>query len=235
MRGPRLSQLRPPELHTGWMVGDEQLLAAVATGDDDAFAVFYRRHLDPLLAFLGRRLPAAEQAFDLAAEVFAIVALSPSEFRGDGSASAWLYGIARNVLRSSLRRRQVDDAARRRLGVEPVPLTDVDLAAVQQRAVAGAGTLTALLEALPEPTRRALLARVAEEREHPQITAELTCSPHARARATAGTATIAVDRLEGQLRAGVRRRHRRVSRPAPDGPSGETASAAARCSTAAAG
>jgi len=160
------------------MQTDEELLARAARGDGEAFGAFYRRHLDPVIAYLRRRVPAPEHAFDLAAETFAIVALHPGDFRGEGPATAWLYGIARNVLRSSLRRRRIEANARRRLGVEPTPLDDADLAGVEERASAGGPALVAALEQLPEPTRRALLARVVEERTYPEIAAELECSEH---------------------------------------------------------
>jgi RNA polymerase sigma factor (sigma-70 family) len=160
------------------MQTDEELLARTASGDDDAFAAFYRRHLDPVVAYLRTRVPAPEHAFDLAAETFAVVALDAGDFRGEGAATAWLYGIARNVLRGSLRRGRIEAGARRRLGAEPTPLEDADLEAVEERAAAGGGALDLALTALPEPTRRALLARVVEEREYPEIAAELQCSEH---------------------------------------------------------
>jgi RNA polymerase sigma factor (sigma-70 family) len=170
---------------------DEQLLVAVASGDDRAFAVFYRRHADGLIAFFRRRVAAPEQAFDLAAETLAVVALRPGDFRGDGLAVAWLYGIARNLLRSSLRQGRIEDAARRRLGAEPTPLTDADLLAVEERAAAGSDALQAALADLPEPTRRALLARVVEEREYPDIAEELECSEHVvRQRVSRGLARL---------------------------------------------
>jgi RNA polymerase sigma factor (sigma-70 family) len=160
------------------MQTDEELLARTARGDDDAFAAFYRRHLDPVIAYLRQRVAAPEQAFDLAAETFAVVALEAGRFRGDATATAWLYGIARNLLRESLRRGRIEAGARRRLGVEPTPLGDEDLLAVEERATAGSASLDAALGELPEPTRRALLARVVEERDYPDIAAELDCSEH---------------------------------------------------------
>ncbi|HMJ35702.1 MAG TPA: sigma-70 family RNA polymerase sigma factor [Baekduia sp.] len=155
---------------------DGDLLRAAAAGDDVAFSVFYRRHLDGVLAFLRRRVADPELAFDLAAETFAAVILAAPDWRGDGEPAAWLYGIARNKLRESLRRGRVEDAARRRLGLEPVDLDDEDLRRVEERAGAGAGDLAARLDELPEPTRRALLARVVDEREYAEIAAELACS-----------------------------------------------------------
>ena len=116
-----------------------------------------------------------ELAFDLAAETFAAVILGRRRTRrGDGAPAAWLYGIARNKLRESLRRGRV--RGRRRAGgwaLEPVDLYDADLSAVEERAAAGATQLSTMLDELPEATRRALVARVVDEREYAEIAAEL--------------------------------------------------------------
>jgi RNA polymerase sigma-70 factor (ECF subfamily) len=155
---------------------DDALLRAAAAGDDAAFALFYRRHLDGVVAFLRRRVGDPELAFDLTAETFAAVVLAAPGWRGEGEPAAWLYGIARNKLRESLRRGRVEDAARRRLRLEPVDLDDDDLRRVEEREASGAGDLAARLAELPEPTRRALVARVVDEREYAEIAAELACS-----------------------------------------------------------
>ncbi|HWH10376.1 MAG TPA: RNA polymerase sigma factor [Solirubrobacteraceae bacterium] len=155
---------------------DAELLARIGRGDQEAFAIFYRAHLDGVVAFLARRVPGREQAFDLAAETFAAVVVGARSYAADGPVAAWLYGIARNKLRESLRRGRVEDAARRRLGMEPVVLDDADLDAVGQRAGAGGELLDAALEALPELTRRALVARVVDERDYREIARDLDCS-----------------------------------------------------------
>jgi RNA polymerase sigma factor (sigma-70 family) len=179
------------------MVSDEELLAALAAGDDAAFAVFYRRHLNPVVAFLRARVHAPEQAFDLAAETFAVVASQSATFRGEGPAAAWLYGIARNLLRDSLRRGRIEAAARSRLGVVPIALTDADLLAVEERAAAGAGPLGVALEELPDLTRRALVARIVDERGYADIAGELECSEHVvRQRVYRGLARLRA-KLEG--------------------------------------
>ena len=49
---------------------DEELLAAV-DGEPEAFGVFYRRHVRPLLGYFVRRTGDAELAADLCAETFA--------------------------------------------------------------------------------------------------------------------------------------------------------------------
>jgi hypothetical protein len=57
---------------------DDELLLATATGDGGAFAVFYGRHLAPVLAFLARRVGSEDVAADLAGETFAAALLGCS-------------------------------------------------------------------------------------------------------------------------------------------------------------
>jgi RNA polymerase sigma factor (sigma-70 family) len=155
---------------------DADALRRSACGDDEAFSAFYRVHLDAVLAFFMRRVGDRELALDLTAETFAAVVVSAGSYRSDGPAVAWLFGIARNKLRESLRRNRVEDAARRRLGMEPLVVDDAGLALVEERAGSGESELTRALEGLPEATRDALLARVVEEEEYGQIAARLQCS-----------------------------------------------------------
>ena len=152
------------------------LLSRIAAGDDDAFSAFYRQHLDAVVAFFRRRVGDRELALDLSAETFAAVVVSAGTYGGDAPPVAWLFGIARNKLRESLRRDRVADAARRRLGMEPVVFDDADLRRVEERADSGEGDLTRALGALPEATRTALLARLVEEQEYGEIAVRLRCS-----------------------------------------------------------
>ena len=173
-------------------MSDDELLAAAARGDGDAFAAFYRRHASLVLGFLRRRVAEPELAFDLAAETFAAALLGVRRYRADGSpAVAWLLGIARNKLRESLRRGRVEAAARRQLRLDPIVFDDADLAAVEERAAAGASQLAALVASLPEDQRRAVLARVVDERGYGEIAAELDCSEQVvRQRVSRGLRTL---------------------------------------------
>jgi RNA polymerase sigma factor (sigma-70 family) len=155
---------------------DASLLARIAAGDEEAFSMFYREHLDAVVAFFQRRVGDRELAFDLTAETFAAVVVGAGAYGGDGPGVAWLFGIARNKLRESLRRDRVADAARRRLCMEPIVLDDAALLRVEERADSGEGRLRQELEGLPEKTRAALLARLVEEREYGEIAARLQCS-----------------------------------------------------------
>ena len=155
---------------------DAALVAAMAAGDDAAFAVFYRRHLPLVVRWCLRETGNRELAADLSAEVFAAALISARRFRAErGSAVAWLLGIARNKLLESRRRSRVEDSARRRLRLEPVSLTDADLDRVEELASLDEEVLE-LLDGLAPSLREALAARVVDERSYEEIAAEMQCS-----------------------------------------------------------
>jgi RNA polymerase sigma factor (sigma-70 family) len=145
---------------------DEELLAAV-DGEPEAFAVFYGRHVRPLMGYLVRRTGDAELAADLCAETFAAALDGLRRFDpARGPAVAWLYGIARRLVSGAARRGVVEDRARRRLGMAPLVLTDAAL----ERIEAEAGDVaTAALDGLPADQREAVRARVVDEREYADI------------------------------------------------------------------
>jgi RNA polymerase sigma-70 factor (ECF subfamily) len=89
--------------------------------------------------------------------------------------AGWLLGIARNKLRESQRRGRVEDSSRRRVGAEPVSLTDADLERVEELASLDADIIP-LVEALPATLRGALTERVLHERPYQDIALELRCS-----------------------------------------------------------
>jgi RNA polymerase sigma factor (sigma-70 family) len=176
---------------------DEQLLADTRR-DPTAFAAFYRRHLDAVVGFHRARVHEPELAADLAAETFAAALLASRRYRPDLAPPAgWLYAIARHKLVDSVRRGRVEDRARRRLGMQPLELTDDDLARVEE--IAEGGTALELLEELPEDVRAVLGARVLESRDYADIAGELRCSEQvARKRVSRGLAQLRARLEEGE-------------------------------------
>jgi RNA polymerase sigma factor (sigma-70 family) len=152
---------------------DAELLAAQ---DADAFALVYDRHVRHVFGWARARV--GDHAADLTAEVFARAWLARGRFRdeADGSALPWLYGIAQNVLRDSLRKRHVEEAARARLGLPVRILPDPEFEAIEQRLSLPAAALEALA-GLPERERELLRLRVVEERPYSEISRRLRCSP----------------------------------------------------------
>jgi RNA polymerase sigma-70 factor (ECF subfamily) len=83
-----------------------------AARDPQLFEEFYRRHVDAVTRFVARRVDDPHTAADLTAEIFLAILDSAHTYRpGLGSETAWLYGIARNVV-SSERRRVAREALR---------------------------------------------------------------------------------------------------------------------------
>jgi len=155
---------------------DAAVLAAIGRGDEGAFDEFYVRYLPLVVRWSVRETRNREVAADLTAEVFAAALTAARRFRPErGSVAAWLLGIARNKLSESRRRGRVEDSSRRRIGAEPVFLTDEDLERVEELASLD-DSVVPLLEGLPVTLREALTARVLDERTYEEIAAELRCS-----------------------------------------------------------
>jgi RNA polymerase sigma factor (sigma-70 family) len=155
---------------------DEALLAATAA-DPEAFAVFYRRHLRSVLAYLVHRTGRRDLAADLAAETFAAALQSLSRYE-PGNARGWLFAIASNKLADSARRGAVVDRSRRELGMPARELTDPELERAEELIDAQrmASDLDALLAELPAEQAEALRARIVEERDYRELAAEWNCS-----------------------------------------------------------
>ena len=151
---------------------DEDLLLATRR-EPEAFGAFYRRHEEAVLRFFMHRVRDPELAADLAAETFAAALLASRRFRPRPEpAAAWLFGIARNTLAASFRRKRVAARARRRLELPPLTLTEE----VLERVAALADPALSLVDNLPEAQGEALRARVVDERDYPEIARELRCS-----------------------------------------------------------
>jgi RNA polymerase sigma factor (sigma-70 family) len=158
-------------------VSDAELLRR-ARDDPEALGELYLRYRDELYRWFRSRVPESD-ASELAAELFAQVALSLRRFRDEagGSAGPWLYGIAKNLLRRYYERGRIETVARRRLGM-PLRAYELDLDSINARLAAeGAGPgLASALDVLPRGQRDALELRVIEERPYEEIAIELGCT-----------------------------------------------------------
>ncbi|MEV4537458.1 sigma factor [Asanoa sp. NPDC049518] len=83
---------------------DDELIAAVAGGDDAALRVLFTRHAPWLAARLRAVLPAADVE-DVLQETFLAVWRGAAGYRHD-NAGGWLWGIARRQAALWLRRRR---------------------------------------------------------------------------------------------------------------------------------
>jgi RNA polymerase sigma-70 factor, ECF subfamily len=143
--------------------------------DPDAFAELYDRHVGKILAWSSARV--GDYDADLTAEVFAAAWNSRKRFRDEhnGTALPWLYGIAHNVFRSSLRKRRVEYSARERLGL-PITVVHADFEAVDDRLSFPSAVLREVAN-LPDSERELLVLRLVEERPYKEIARRLQCTP----------------------------------------------------------
>lgn len=171
--------------------------------EPQAFSELYVRFESLVLAYFLRRGARAEVAADLTAEVFASILVASRRFDASiGPAEAWIFAIARNVLRLSLRKGRVADRLRRRIGAERVEFSDASLDRVEELFdVDGLRErLAEALEQLPDDQRVAVLERVVDGREYEDLARELQCSP--------AVVRQRVSRGLGQLRAQLTGRNR---------------------------
>ena len=143
--------------------------------DPDAFAEIYDRHVGQILTWSSVRV--GDYGADLTAEVFATAWQSRKRFRDEheGTALPWLYGIAHNVFRSSLRKRRVEYSARERLGL-PTTVVHADFEAVDDRLSFPSAVLREVAN-LPDSERELLVLRLVEERPYREIARRLQCTP----------------------------------------------------------
>jgi RNA polymerase sigma factor (sigma-70 family) len=156
---------------------DAELLAATRS-EPEAFGVFYRRHVTALLRYLVSRTGRPDVAADLCAEVFAAALEGAGRYdESRAPARAWLFTIASSRLVDSFRRGQVEDRARRRLGMPVRELTDRDIERVEELVDVERGIdAVALVADLPADQREAVLARIVDERDYADIAESLEVS-----------------------------------------------------------
>jgi RNA polymerase sigma-70 factor (ECF subfamily) len=172
-----------------------------ASSDPDAFAELYTRHVVRVHRVVRSRVPAAFE-LDLVAETFAQAALSLRRYEdpGDGSAAAWLCGIALNLLRRAHKRQCIEASARNRLGMQArTAELDVDAIAARLDAESMREILRSALSDLPAGQQRAIELRVVRELGYDDVARELGTTPvAARIRVMRALKSLA-DALKGAV------------------------------------
>jgi RNA polymerase sigma-70 factor, ECF subfamily len=119
----------------------------------DALAV-WQEFAPPLRAFLARRVPTGVDADDLVQDVFVRVIRHLKTLRSTDRPEAWLFQVARNALRDTLRARQRRDGRTDALEID-VP-AESDTAGIRDAEAELAPCLTAMIGRLAEPYRSAI-------------------------------------------------------------------------------
>jgi RNA polymerase sigma-70 factor, ECF subfamily len=83
----------------------EELIARARRGDDEAFRLIFERYSRPIISFIYDMVGQRELAEDLTQETFVRAYRNLNALQDDTKLSMWLFGIARNVARETLRTR----------------------------------------------------------------------------------------------------------------------------------
>ncbi len=133
------------------MHSDEDLLEAVASGDESALTALIDRYAVRVHAYLLRHCGNREDADDLLQETWVRVARSAKSFDTARRFRSWLYGIATNLSRDLFRRRMTRERALRDLAAQPPAASGAD--SVDRDELRGR------IAELPENMRAVLLLR----------------------------------------------------------------------------
>ena len=158
---------------------DEDLIRA-ARSDPNAFDELFRRHAGRLDRWFRQRVPEPDIAQDLVGETFAQALVACTRFRGirRGSASSWLDGIARNLLRQFYRRNRVETRGRQKLALVTIH-AEPDVAQLLDEEASAEQTAVELRRAivsLPSDQRTAVELRVLGGPSYEDVASALKCS-----------------------------------------------------------
>src|ERR1700677_4486635 len=158
---------------------DDAELIRASRNDPAAFEAFVERHAMALDRWLAAKTGDDRLAHELLAETLAEAWRQAGRFRGEGERSgvAWLYGIARNLLRQHYRRGRLESAARRRLGMAAiVSYDDTDEIAYRLDArELGPAVREAFAELTPDQ-QAAIAYRVIDQLSYEELASRLDCS-----------------------------------------------------------
>jgi RNA polymerase sigma-70 factor (ECF subfamily) len=109
----------------------EDLIARVRSGDNQGFRLIFDRYSRPIISFIYDITNDRELSEELMQETFVRAYKNLGALREDAKLSTWLFGIAKNVARESLRARrkreskvEIDDEAVRELRDGKLPPDD---------------------------------------------------------------------------------------------------------------
>ncbi|HXB66480.1 MAG TPA: RNA polymerase sigma factor [Solirubrobacteraceae bacterium] len=158
---------------------DAELIRA-SRRDPAAFSVLFERHAALMQRWLVAQTADGAVAHELLAETFAQAWRGRARFRGEDerSGGAWLYGIARNLLRQHRKRGRVESAGRRRLSMATDAVQWDGAEEIDERIDAqqlSSAVRDAFAELTPEQ-QQAIAYRVIGDLSYDEVAAQLQCT-----------------------------------------------------------
>lgn len=151
---------------------DDELMECVAKGDEEAARLLVQRWECAVFAFLERMVRSREDAQDLGQETFVRVCREARRYKPSGRFRSWLFRIAGNLARDSLRRKRIISWVSFSPGLHDRSTSnegpDVDVERDETRM-----TVRHALEKLPDRQRQAVLLRAYQEFSYREIAAAM--------------------------------------------------------------
>ncbi len=158
------------------MNSSEELIARARRGEDEAFRLIFDRYGRPIISFIYDMVGRRELAEELTQETFVRAYKNLKALRDDTKLSTWLFGIAKNVARESLRRRRRESD---KVGIDDdhvIELSDGKLPPDRQLLDKELnGVIRDALGALDEDKRLVFTLKIFQQRSYEEI-AEITGS-----------------------------------------------------------
>lgn len=156
------------------MNSSEELISRVRRGDDEAFRLIFERYGRPIISFIYDMVGQRDLAEELTQETFVRAYKNIGGLRDETKLSTWLFGIAKNVARESIRARYKDDG---KVGIDDdrvMELSDNNLlpdGALLNKELNG--VIQSALGSLDEDKRLVFSLKVFQQRSYEEI-AEIT-------------------------------------------------------------
>ncbi len=158
---------------------EAELVLRAADGDREAYAALVRRHSPRVYSLCASMLRRREDAQDAAQEAFVKAWRSIRHFRGGSSFATWIYRIAANACRDSLRRRsraQAEAIDTRRPGEQGRSLEPAAKTTDESTRIEDADAAAKILGRLSPDHRLILILREAQGFNYGEIAQILDCS-----------------------------------------------------------
>jgi RNA polymerase sigma-70 factor (ECF subfamily) len=148
---------------------------------EEAAEDLFQRYYRPVVAFFVRRGFSSDESRDLAQETFLRVYRYWERFRGDSTETTWLFQIAANLYKNTLRSLSAQKRDREEVSLESAEPRLVDVEAdddVLSTMLRGerANLLRAALDELPPQMKRAVDLRVVGDLKYREIAEEMNVS-----------------------------------------------------------
>lgn len=87
----------------------ENLITRARRGDEEAFRLLFERYTRPIASFIFCMINDEDAAEELAQETFTRAYKSITSIREETKISTWVFGVAKNVAREALRKKQKEN------------------------------------------------------------------------------------------------------------------------------